>query len=135
MKNINKFKIWIEKISFFSTVHMFFLSKIAHGQIKESATTVGNLKEKTFQQIVADFILLASEYVLTVLVALTILVFLYGLMRYMFKGQGSDTARVEGRKLMLWGIIGIFVMTSMWGLVAILANFVGHTSVVIPQFK
>jgi hypothetical protein len=55
-------------------------------------------------------------------------------MKYMFKGQGSDTARSEGRKLMLWGILGIFVITSIWGLVAIFASFVGHGTIVIPQF-
>jgi hypothetical protein len=43
-------------------------------------------REKTFQQIVADLIIKGSNYVLTLLVALTVLVFLYGLMKYMFKG-------------------------------------------------
>jgi hypothetical protein len=100
-----------------------------------AAPVLTNLGQKTLQQLVADFILLASQYVVTVLVALTVLVFLWGLMKFMFKGQGSDSARSEGRKLMLWGIIGLFVMTSMWGLVAIFSNFVGHSSVVIPQFK
>lgn len=99
------------------------------------AKATSNLNEKTLQQLVADFILLLSKYVLKVLLAVIILVFLYGLMKYMFKGQGSDTARVEGRKLMLWGIIGIFVVTSIWTLVGIFASFVGHKDIVIPQFK
>ena len=51
---------------------------------------------------------------------MTTLVFMYGLMKYMFKGSGSDTARAEGRKLMLWGLIGIFVMISVWGLVGMI---------------
>lgn len=94
-----------------------------------------NLEGKTFQELASDFITKVSEYILQLLLALTVFIFLYGLMKYMFKGQGSDTARAEGRKLMLWGIIGIFVFTSVWSLVALFTNAIGHSDVVIPQFK
>jgi hypothetical protein len=94
-----------------------------------------NLSGKTLQALVTDFVVKTGQYILTFLVALTLLVFLFGLMKYMYKGQSSDTARSEGRQLMLWGVIGLFVMTSVWGLVAIVASTVGHTGVVIPQFK
>ena len=90
---------------------------------------------KSFQQISTELIITGSNYILTLLVALTLLTFLYGLMKYMYKGQESDQARSEGRKLMLWGIIGLFVMTSIWGLVALLSGLIGHDSSAIPQFK
>ncbi len=106
-----------------------------HGKGTGGGKNIGNLNNKTMQEFVTDFIWLISKYTLTLLVALTVLTFLYGLMKYMFKGQGSDTARSEGRTLMLWGIIGLFVMTSVWGLVSILASVVGHTGVGVPQFK
>ena len=94
-----------------------------------------DLKNKTLQALVADFVFVIGQYVVTILVGLTVLTFLYGLMKYMYKGQGSDTARSEGRKLMLWGIIGIFVITSIWGIVAIAASFFGQSTVGIPQFR
>lgn len=126
-------------------VHIFFLSLLlganfAFAQekqtkpVSETKKAVTDLDKKTLQQFVADFFDVATKYILQLLLALTIFVFLYGLMKYMFKGQGSDTARSEGRKLMLWGVLGIFVITSIWGLVAIFASFVGHGSIVIPQF-
>ena len=99
-----------------------------------SAEDAVSLEDKTFQQVTTEFILKAGRYILTLLVALTILVFLYGLAKYMFKGQSSDTARSEGRKLMLWGVIGIFVMTGVWGLVSILGTTIGHVSPLLPQF-
>lgn len=105
------------------------------GSNREVIRATSNLGDKTLQQLVADFVKVATGYVLQILLALTIMMFLYGLMKYMFKGQGSDTARTEGRNLMLWGIIGIFVITAIWSLVAIFATFVGHDSIVIPQFK
>ncbi len=88
----------------------------------------------TLQQVVSEFIVKMGDYAVVFLVALTTLVFMYGLMKYMFKGSGSDTARAEGRKLMLWGLIGIFVMISVWGLVGILASTIGHNSSALPQF-
>lgn len=92
-------------------------------------------EDRTFQEIASDMIIRIANYALVLLVALTVLVFMYGLMKYMFKGQESDEARSDGRKFMLWGIIGLFVMTSIWGLVGILANTIGQNQVGVPQFK
>ncbi len=97
-------------------------------------TATQDLEDKTLQELVVDFFNLLRKYVLNFLLALTILVFLYGLMKYMFKGQSSETARAEGKQIMLWGIIGLFVITSIWGLVGIFASIVGHKDIVIPQF-
>lgn len=89
----------------------------------------------TLQQIVANLIVRGADFIIVFLVGLTVLVFMYGLMKYMFKGASSDTARTEGRKLMLWGLVGIFVMVSVWGLVSILASTIGHESRAVPQFE
>lgn len=89
----------------------------------------------TFQQVVAKLIVKGADFIIIFLVGLTVLVFMYGLMRYMFKGASSDTARTEGRKLMLWGLIGIFVMVSVWGLVGVLSATIGHQSRAVPQFE
>lgn len=139
---MKKIKEYRTKILFLAFLIFTNVSTYVNAQGKLDATAgakaapvIGKLGQKTLQQLVADFILLASGYVLKILLGFIVLTFLYGLMKYMFKGQGSDTARAEGRKLMLWGIIGIFVVTSVWGLVAIFTNFVGHDSIVIPQFK
>ncbi|MEY4440477.1 MAG: hypothetical protein RLY49_103 [Candidatus Parcubacteria bacterium] len=100
-------------------------------KVTEATTDLG---KKTLNQVVVDFIVLLSRYVVRLLLVLIIFMFLFGLMKYMFKGQGSDTARSEGRKLMFWGVVGIFVVTSWMALVAILASFIGHKGVFIPQF-
>ncbi len=89
----------------------------------------------TIQQLVTDYIVKGANYLVVLIIGMTVLVFMYGLMKYMFKGRESDAARTEGRKLMLWGIIGIFVMISVWGLVGVLSNTLGHTSNAIPQFQ
>jgi cbb3-type cytochrome oxidase cytochrome c subunit len=40
----------------------------------------------------------------------------------MISGAGDDTQRAEAQKLVFWGVVGIFIMISIWGLVRILIN-------------
>lgn len=47
--------------------------------------------------------------------------FLLGVLKYMSKA-GDDKEQEEGRKMMLYGIIGLFVMISVWGLVNVLGG-------------
>lgn len=139
MKKTKKIIEKIKLVILIIGVYLFsFTSTFAAGSNTTPAKVTkatSNIKDKTLGQLVTDTLMLLSQYVLKLLLAIIVLVFMYGLMKYMFKGQGSDTARAEGRKLMLWGIIGIFVITSLWGIVAIFSSFVGHTNIVIPQFK
>ncbi len=129
----------IINISILSLVYLPFITYAADVPVvlDEMVVTADRINSgggQTFQAIAADLIVRGSNYALTLLVGLTVLVFLYGLMKYMFKGQESDTARTEGRTFMLWGLIGLFVMTSIWALIAILANTIGHNKTGIPQF-
>lgn len=57
-------------------------------------------------------------------IGLAILFFLYGVLAYVTAGD-SEEKRKKGRDRMIYGIIGIFVMVSVWGLVNILINTFG----------
>jgi uncharacterized membrane protein YidH (DUF202 family) len=51
-------------------------------------------------------------------IALTVLVFLWGVFQY---ARSTDAEkRKEGQGYMVWGIVALFVMVSVWGLVNIL---------------
>lgn len=65
--------------------------------------------------------------------ALAVFVFLAGLIKYVGNGDNEEK-RSEGRSLMTYGIIGFFVMVSVWGLVGIFTGSLGM-SVLIPQFN
>lgn len=52
------------------------------------------------------------------LVGLAVVVFIYGVILFMFSAGGEK--KEEAKQYMFWGIVGIFVMVSIWGLVAIL---------------
>ncbi len=62
-----------------------------------------------------------------IIFAIAILYFFWGLAKFIM-AAGDDEARATGKKIMLWGIVGIFVMTAVYGLVQILANIVGTNS-------
>ncbi len=51
------------------------------------------------------------------IIAVAVFVFLFGIFKFI-RSEGDD--KQAGRELMFWGIVGIFVMISVWGLVAIL---------------
>ena len=57
------------------------------------------------------------------IVALAVVFFAWNVFRYAVAGNEEDTGQAKTR--MIWGIIGIFVMVSVWGLVAILQNTFG----------
>lgn len=76
--------------------------------------------------------ILASA-VIPMLVTLTVVVFIIGVLKYI---AGADEAakREEGRKFMIYGIVGLFVMVSIWGLVGILQGTFGlGTNILLPQ--
>ena len=60
-------------------------------------------------------------------VLLAILAFFWGLVQYFFKSKGSDEDRKAATKLMIYGILAIFVMVSIWGLIRLLQTTFGVT--------
>ena len=50
-------------------------------------------------------------------------VFMYGIIQYLIGSQGDQAKLDKGKKIMFWGIIGMFIMASAWGIVRILCNF------------
>jgi hypothetical protein len=56
--------------------------------------------------------------------AIALLAFFYGLIRYIL-AAGSEEAKESGRRIMIGGIIALFVMSAIWGIVRLLANTVG----------
>ncbi len=55
------------------------------------------------------------------IVAMALFGFMYGVVRYMLSG-GNEQVRKESREFMLYGILILFVMTSLWGLVYLLRS-------------
>lgn len=56
-----------------------------------------------------------------VVATLALLFFFWGLAKFIMN-VSDETKRAEGKSIMVWGIIALFVMIAVWGLVGILEN-------------
>jgi hypothetical protein len=59
-------------------------------------------------------------------ISLALLGFLWGVVRFLFSG-GNEKLKKDGRDFMIYGILILFVMTSLWGLVYLFRSFVFDT--------
>jgi len=57
-------------------------------------------------------------------IAIGLLLFIWGLVQYIV-ASGDEAAKEEGRRKMVWGVIALFVIVSVWGLVALLNQLTG----------
>jgi hypothetical protein len=63
-----------------------------------------------------------NNVLVPVIFALAFIVFLWGAFDTFILGASSEETKERGKNLMLWGLIGFFVMVSIWGLVNILTG-------------
>lgn len=69
-----------------------------------------------------------------IVVALALLYFFWGLANYILN-SGDDKKKDEGKRIMIWGIIALFVMVSVWGIVNVIQdtfNINSQQSVNVP---
>lgn len=55
------------------------------------------------------------------IIGLTVFVIIWGVFQYVVHGA-EEEKRAEGQKYILYGIVGIFIMLSIWGFVNILVG-------------
>lgn len=64
-------------------------------------------------------------------IAVGVIVFLIGAIRLIARGADAHE-RIRGRKNMLWGVIGLCLAVSVWGVVALLTNTFGLDTAARP---
>ena len=74
---------------------------------------------KTFAELAYFFISYINPIAM-ILVSVAILIFFLGIVKYIYSSSSED--HDQGRKLIFWGVIAIFVLFSVWSLAGILVN-------------
>lgn len=92
----------------------FMLPLLAGAQ--QSVTSIQDLGE--------FFIGLINGVAVPVVFALAFIIFIWGVFTYFVQGGADEEKRESGKQLMLYGLIGFFIMVSVWGLVNILVGSV-----------
>lgn len=71
-------------------------------------------------------------YILPLIFSIAFVVFMYGVIKYVIASDSKE--KDEGKKFLMWGIIGLFVMVSVWGIVGLVSNSLGLENTV-PQLQ
>ena len=66
--------------------------------------------------------------IVPLIIAIAVIGFLWGLAMFIFKA-GNDEEQKKARSIMIWGILAIFVMVSVWGLVSVLQSTFSGTDI------
>ena len=88
-----------------------------------SAQELGNFK--TLVASVGQIV----NMIIPIVFAVAVLVFFWGLVQYLL---GAEHDQDKAKKTMLWGVVALFVMAAVWGLVAFLGNALGIDDRVAP---
>jgi hypothetical protein len=70
--------------------------------------------------------------VITILISLAVIWIIINVVRYLIIGAGDPASRATAGQAIIWGIVGLFVILSIWGLVKILTNSF-RTDTTAPQ--
>lgn len=62
--------------------------------------------------------------IITVLALAAFVVFLWGLVVFIWN-SGDDEARSTGKRVMLWGVIGLVIIFGAWSIVELIGSAVG----------
>lgn len=92
------------------------------GKLSRTKTLLGSVRE-------------LIEILIPIAFGLAILFFFWGIAKFIFStGAGKD----DGKQIMVWGVLAIFVMSAIWGIVAFIGGTFGvdvRTEVTIPTIK
>lgn len=83
----------------------------------------------TFAQFIGNgstgIIGIVNVVIVPVIFALAFLAFVWGVLNYFLMNGGEDKKREEGRRFVLWGVLGMVLLFSVWGLVNLLLSTLG----------
>jgi len=116
----------------FVLIGLFVLSSTVFAA--DELTTSGLCKGANMSS-VSGIVNWASCFLLSVIVpflfALATAAFILGVIKY-FLNPSNEKEREKGKEYIVWGLVGLFLMVSMWGIVKIFTNTF-EVKNVVPQ--
>ncbi len=81
----------------------------------------------TFAQWVNSIVSVGNTVVVPIIFALAFLTFLWGILQNFFFHGDSEEGRRTGRAFILWGVLGMVLLFSVWGVVNIIITTLGFS--------
>ena len=67
------------------------------------------------------------------MMGLAMVTFFYGLVMFMWKGKEGGEGLEKAKQFMIYSLVAIFIMVSIWGIIAIMQNVIGINPDVKPN--
>ncbi len=122
---MNRFRIYLARVS--ASAFLFFTPLSVALAAPPDTAGVDGLGATLLQ--IVYFI---DRFLVPIVFALAFIVFIFGVYRTFILGATNEEKRQEGQKLVMYGLIGFFIMFSVWGLVNLLVNTLGFGSATRP---
>ena len=109
------------KTSFVTTVAV--LPMITYGALDKTSAFFTSAKD------------IVTNILIPLAFTLALLFFFWGVAKYIWS---AGDAKEEGKKIMVWGVIALFVMSSIWGIINFLKTDIGglnNTTMTIPKLE
>jgi hypothetical protein len=115
-------------------VNTFGLSATAPGGLNVngaagSSCSVGT----TFQTFVGFITCVIDSSIIPLIFTIAVVMFIWGVVQYFIINADEEAKRAQGKQFMIWGVIALAVMLSVWGLVGILGTTFNVSSSVLPH--
>jgi hypothetical protein len=80
------------------------------------------------------------NFLIPAVAALALLYFFYGLAKFILARRDGSDGQDEAKGIMIWGVVALFVMVSVWGLVRFIGDALGigttqNRDIDIPGFS
>lgn len=87
----------------------------------------------TFQDLLCYITKIINDAVIPLIFAVAVAMFVWGVVNFFIINADEEGKRAQGRQFMIWGIVALAVMLSIWGLVGILGQTFGINGSVLPK--
>ena len=79
----------------------------------------------SFSAFVTTLISAANDIIVPALITIAFFAFIYGIVNYFILHGDSEEGRRQGRQFILWGVVGMVILFTVWGIVYILIDTLG----------
>ncbi len=90
---------------------------------------------RTISDLIQSLFNFVNNLLIPLIIALALFLFFFWITVFIYKREeGFVKAGGPARSFLLWGIIALFVMTSVWGILSVITNSFG-IPLAVPQFR
>lgn len=75
----------------------------------------------SINELLGDIVSLMNDALIPLLLAIAFITFIYGVFKYFIAASANEEARQQGRVVVVYSLIGFFVLLSAWGILNLLA--------------